>query len=401
MLQLNADPNFHFELLRILASARCYGADVAEILKVGHRIEPGNTESWYEQFCDLAQWVLSTIDPNRQHDRITRRDAYFRASRYLFAAGFFLVNGTEEDPRFSGLWRSWTHYFDEAVSMMEIPPERRTLKAGHFEIPIILFRASLDNAPRPVLILGNGLDGSMEEMLHSNGFSALERGYHVVLYEGPGQHTCRRQSSVGFIHDWERVVTPVVDYLQTLDFVDEKRIGLLGVSLGGYLAARVACFEHRLAAVACVDGMSDVYANVVDMMPVKAAEFLEKGEDEAFQEALQGGMTKSTNLRWLMHQISWTFMATPYQAMQRAKKMKLVQEMLNQVKCPVFVADAEHDLFVTKAPQAKPLADGLGSKATFVRFTEKESAEAHCHIGATVYLNQVLLEWFRDVIEKV
>ena len=399
MLQLSADPNFHFELLRILASARCYGADVAEILKLGQRIEPGNTESWYEQFYDLAQWVLSTIDPNGKNDKVTLRDAYFRASRYLFAAGFFLVSGTEEDPRLASLWKSWSHYFDQALRVMEIPPERLTLKADGFEIPIIVFRASLDNTPRPVIILGNGLDGSMEEMLHANGFPALERGYHVVLYEGPGQHTCLRQSNVGFIHDWERAVTPVVDHLQTLDFVDKKRIGLLGLSLGGYLAARVACFEHRLAAVACVDGMNDVYANTFNLLPRKAAEHLEKGEEEAFEEALRGEMTKSTNLKWLMHQISWTFKAPPYQAMQLLKKMKIEQWMLDQVQCPVFVADAEHDLFVTKAPQAKPLADGLGSKATLVRFTEKESAEAHCHIGATVYLNQVLLEWFRDVMK--
>jgi hypothetical protein len=45
MLQLSPDSTFHYELLRILGSARDLGADVAEVLGVASRIVPGDFES--------------------------------------------------------------------------------------------------------------------------------------------------------------------------------------------------------------------------------------------------------------------------------------------------------------------------------------------------------------------
>lgn len=55
----------------------------------------------------------------------------------------------------------------------------------------------------------------------------------------------RREQGLGFIAEWERVVTPVVRYCEELSCVDSSRIVLLGYSFGGFLAPRAAAFEHR------------------------------------------------------------------------------------------------------------------------------------------------------------
>jgi dipeptidyl aminopeptidase/acylaminoacyl peptidase len=44
------------------------------------------------------------------------------------------------------------------------------------------------------------------------------------------------------------VVTSVVDYALSLKQIDSKQIALMGISMGGYLAARAAAFEHRISA---------------------------------------------------------------------------------------------------------------------------------------------------------
>ncbi|MER5729851.1 acetylxylan esterase [Streptomyces sp. NPDC002138] len=62
---------------------------------------------------------------------------------------------------------------------------------------------------------------------------------------------------VFFRSDWQRVITPVVDFAETLPEVDNDRIALLGSSMGGVLAPRAAAFEHRLAALIGVDGVYD------------------------------------------------------------------------------------------------------------------------------------------------
>jgi hypothetical protein len=54
---------------------------------------------------------------------------------------------------------------------------------------------------------------------------------------------------IPFRFDWEKAVTPVIDFLmnnkEKYD-VDTERMALMGISMGGYLAARAAAFEHRL-----------------------------------------------------------------------------------------------------------------------------------------------------------
>jgi hypothetical protein len=63
------------------------------------------------------------------------------------------------------------------------------------------------------------------------GKAVLERGYNIITYEGPGQPTTRREQNLAFIVEWEKVVTPVVDYLITVSGVDPSAIALVGFSL--------------------------------------------------------------------------------------------------------------------------------------------------------------------------
>ncbi|KIV88976.1 hypothetical protein PV10_08600 [Exophiala mesophila] len=395
MLQLSPDPGFHFELLRMLATTRTQGSDVAEILNVCERIIPGDFESWYNEFDALANWVESTVSEDRDYDRATLRDAYLRVSRYRFASSFYLI-GDVKDERNWTTWREWTKYFDKAGQLMDIPLERHSIDTGDFSIPLILARCSLDDTPRPILILGNGLDGSIEEMLHFHGLAALERGYHVLLYEGPGQTTVIRDQRKGFIHDWERVITPIVDWLYPKNFVRRDAIGLMGVSLGGYLAVRAAAFEHRLAAVILIDGIFDVSSSVKAIFGEEAMKHDNKDIDQ-FHKALEARGRENTTALWLANQIKWTFNTdSAHEALQQVKKMTL-EGILHQVKCPVFVADAEHDSLVA-SNQPTLVAEGLGKRATYRKFTKKESAEAHCHLGASVFSNQIFLEWFKDQI---
>ncbi|KIN02361.1 hypothetical protein OIDMADRAFT_53870 [Oidiodendron maius Zn] len=102
MLQLSPNPTFHFELLPVLGSARYFGADIAEILKVAQDIISGDFKSWSTKFLSLAEWALSTIDYNKTYNKDTLRDIYFRASSYFRCADFFL-HGNPDDARINSL----------------------------------------------------------------------------------------------------------------------------------------------------------------------------------------------------------------------------------------------------------------------------------------------------------
>lgn len=396
MLTLSQDPNFHFQLLRMLGSVRTSAADVGELLNICERVKPGDYESWYDEFDKMANWVKSTIQPEHGFDKVSLREAYYRISRYAFAAGFYLT-GNEHDERLIKVWKEWTLYFNKAVDLLDIPPERHNLQADGFTIPAMLFRATLDNRPRPCLILGVGLDGSMEEIFHFYGLAALERGYHVIIYEGPGQTGFLRAQGLGFIHNWEKVVSPVVDWLEPLPFIDSSRICLLGLSLGGFLAGRAAAFEHRLAAVVLIDAIFDVSQSANALFGPEVMQWDETDPDRFERELEQKGES-STTLKWICGQFRWAFKTkTTHEALQKMKLMTLSGGLLDQVQCPVFVGDAEHDLYVASS-QPPLVAAALGKRATYKQFTKAESAEAHCHLGAMSFQNQVIFKWLDQQI---
>src|SRR3984957_13512061 len=206
MLTLNTDHTFQYELLRVLGLSRDRGADIGEVLGIAPKIAPGDFESWYEQFNELANHVRSSVETQSDRHPVSIRNAMFRAASYYRAADFFL-HGKAQDPRIQEIWDIATACFDRAIALLDVPTERVRMEGGKFHIPAILYRPSADGRPRPTLLLCNGFDGSQEEMLHAIGFSALERGFNVLTFEGPGQPTVRREQGLGFIAEWEQVVT--------------------------------------------------------------------------------------------------------------------------------------------------------------------------------------------------
>ncbi|HVB72231.1 MAG TPA: YqiA/YcfP family alpha/beta fold hydrolase, partial [Ktedonobacteraceae bacterium] len=64
--------------------------------------------------------------------------------------------------------------------------------------------------------------------------------------DGPGQGEMEFEHAMR--HDFEVPVRYAIDYLESRADVDGRRVGLMGVSLGGYYAPRAAAFEPRLKA---------------------------------------------------------------------------------------------------------------------------------------------------------
>ncbi|MFE9698252.1 alpha/beta hydrolase family protein [Streptomyces sp. NPDC006270] len=100
------------------------------------------------------------------------------------------------------------------------------------------------DAPGTVIVVP-GLDSTKEEFLDLAS-ALLARGLAVFAMDGPGQGVLA--ATTAFVPDYERVVGRVIDALGV------ARVGLVGLSLGGYFAGRAAALEPRVAGVATVSG---------------------------------------------------------------------------------------------------------------------------------------------------
>ncbi|MEL0550132.1 alpha/beta hydrolase family protein, partial [Raoultella lignicola] len=130
-----------------------------------------------------------------------------------------------------------------------------------------LFLADGSGQPRPTIIYNNGFDSTQEESWFAIGAAAVRRGYNVLAFDGPGQGVALRKNNLVFRHDWENVITPVIDFALTRKEIAPDKISLFGYSLGGYLVARAAAFDHRPAAIILDDGILDFHAAFERMLP--------------------------------------------------------------------------------------------------------------------------------------
>ncbi len=103
----------------------------------------------------------------------------------------------------------------------------------------------------PVVIMIPGLD-SVKEELQATAEHMLSRGLAVIAIDGPGQGEAEYELPIE--PAYERVTTAVADYLKGRDDIDADRIGVFGVSLGGYYAARSAAYEPRVRAAVALAG---------------------------------------------------------------------------------------------------------------------------------------------------
>ncbi len=124
--------------------------------------------------------------------------------------------------------------------------EQVTIEAGADAVHGYLCLPAQD-APAPVVIVTNGLEGTVQELLvpllryHASGFG-------VLVMEMPGSYAYVHRMSP----ESEYVYRRVIDTVTADPRVDAGRVGIVGVSFGGYWAARMAATDQRLAcAVAC------------------------------------------------------------------------------------------------------------------------------------------------------
>ena len=110
-------------------------------------------------------------------------------------------------------------------------------------------------AAAPVVVMCMGLDSAKEEM-ESYERLFLERGLATFAFDGPGQGEAEYDFAIR--GDYEVPVAAVVDCLSARRDIDADRIGIWGVSLGGYYAPRAAAFEKRIKACIGLSGPYDM-----------------------------------------------------------------------------------------------------------------------------------------------
>jgi pimeloyl-ACP methyl ester carboxylesterase len=225
------------------------GVDPNDFARVTGGLE--RWEDWLDAWCANgdAHAALAASAAGAGWDR-TAGEAWIRAAlSYHFGKFVWMLDMARHDlaaGRAVAAMASAHRLLDPAAERIEIPFDGAAM-VGHLRRPPGVTRPAL------VLLIA-GLDSTKEEFFAAENV-LLARGMATFSLDGPGQGETARALRIR--PDFEAPVAAVLDVLCGRTDLDGTSVGMLGVSLGGYYAARAAAFEPRVRAVVVSGGPYD------------------------------------------------------------------------------------------------------------------------------------------------
>jgi len=391
------DEGFSFETLRAAGGAPYGGADLGEVLATARLIRSGDESGWFTAWRNTAERVHGIADAaSESGHRVSAREAYLRASNYYRTAEFFRRKNAASDTEARAVARLSREMFASAINLMDRPALHIDIPYQTTTLPGYLFLVDDSGVARPTVVYTNGYDSTAEESWFAIAAAALNRGYNVLSYDGPGQGAVIREQGLVFRPDWEAVLTPVLDYCEGRAEIDPSAIALFGYSMGAYLVARAAAFDHRPAALILNDGIFDFHQAYVNATPGWVMRRVLNGKD-GLANRLMGAMAAvRTQVRWALNNGVWTFGAASYADFIRRTTDYSLAGLADRITAPTLIMDAEEDQFLKGQPSV--LAKAMTAPVTLARFTTAEGAGEHCHVGSLTRAHQVIFDWLDTTI---
>jgi hypothetical protein len=226
--QFHKDANINYQLNRFLIAGleNLYA-------EIGSHVE--NLADWKKLFCEKTAAF--------------EKEGHTDYAMGLYRAAEFFMSPADPDRKM--VIEKFLHFFyqskkDKNLEQISVPYENNQLH-GFRLIPTI--------SPKATVIIHGGFDSYIEEF-YTLGAAICEEGYEVIMFDGPGQGSTLMFEKLPMIHEWEKPVAAVLDY------IGAENVTLIGISLGGYLAIRAASVDKRIQRVIAYDVMLDFFACV-------------------------------------------------------------------------------------------------------------------------------------------
>jgi 2,6-dihydroxypseudooxynicotine hydrolase len=287
----------------------------------------------YDQWC--AAWSKKAAvheelgrEALANNKHLTAGEMFQRAGVYYHFASFLFV---QDQPQMKAAHRKAVECRQAALPYLRPPGERVEIPYQGKKLAGILRKPDGTKKP-PVVVMAVGLDSTKEET------DAYEQPFHprgiaTLAFDGPGQGEAQYDFAIR--GDYEVPARAVIDYIETRDDLDSSRIGMWGVSLGGYYAPRAAAFEKRIKACIALGGPFD-------------------------WGAAWDGLPDLTRLAFQVR----SHARDAAEAKKNASTLSLVG-IAEKITCPIFIVNGRHDRIVP-ASDAERLAREVKGPAELI-----------------------------------
>ncbi len=222
------------------------GVDASDYARITRTLD--RWDDWCRAWSDAAREHLQIADDAYRSGHFrSAGESFSRAATYFHFAKFLFVHDLDQ-ARAAHRWavdalKSATPHLRPSASRHEIPFQGSTL--------VGLLRVPERPGPHATVLLIAGLDSAKEEFREVER-TFLDRGMATFALDGPGQGEA--EWTLAIRPEWGEVGQVVLAHLQSLPEVDADRIGVWGVSLGGFYAARLSSASLPIHATIVLSG---------------------------------------------------------------------------------------------------------------------------------------------------
>ena len=385
------DKQFHYQAFRTLGHALYGGALPGEVMALVSRIH--DDESWKREWTAMAEQceiMASTAD-----DQVSKGNALLRASNYYRAAEFFIEPAGEGLAARRELYHKSVRAFREALIYLKIPHRIYQVKDANSAMTVYYFPGK---PGKPAVFIHGGYDSTNEESYFFVGAPLVERGYPVIMFDGPGQSGMIRNYNIKFTPHWHEPLGRVMDFIisEEPDLIGKKKV-LVGISMGGILAGRAAAYEKRIDGAILFGSPYDMEDAALFQMPSVGRWLYSNGYRESLNTVVGMKSKWDRGVRWGVNNGLWTIGGkNPYEMVQKMGAYTL-EDVQDKVWCHVLCMYGENDIYVSDANQMKLFKDSFRNAAsyTFKVFSEKDGSAEHCQIGSTEQTAKAIVSWLK------
>jgi len=338
-----------------------YGAvALEEIERICERLSargPHDADAWWQEWCAQAEKNEKGADEAAKDGRSAAAgNHYLRAGNYYYTGERFVPPGDGKLEIYKKALRCYQEGLKRRypeIEFCEVPYEGKTLPA--------YFMKGLAKGKAPTVVLFDGMDNCKEMSVLFAGLEFARRGFNTLAIDGPGQGETLRLRKIYARHDYEAPGTAAYEFVARRPDVDPKRVGVMGYSLGGYYAPRIAAFERRYAACVCLGALHwDLHA-----------------WQSRIREQLKADPKKSAQSNF---QFQWILgLDDPEEALARSKQFSLAG-VADKIGCPVLITHGANDRVVPVEAAHALYAVLTTKKKTLKIFSVEEGGAEHCQV---------------------
>ncbi len=332
-------------------------------------------QAWYESWKKIAERVEGLARSHEEAGQyLSAGRKYLRANIYYLAAERML---SHRDPRKVQTYREGLAVFKKGVKFRREPVEWVEVPFQGKSLPALFSKAPV-KGPAPCVVHFDGFD-IMKEMIYQSAAEEFRRrGISLLIVDHPGVGEALRLRDLYGGPDTEVSAAACVDYLETRPDVDSRRIGVAGVSLGGYYAPRAAAFEKRFKCCFCWGAIWD-FGELISKLLV--------------------GRQGEPSVPGLADHTMWVFGKDNIEAAVAVAEQMTLEGVADKITCPLLVVHGENDRQVPLWHAEKTIEAAVNCPNRKLKvFTLAEGGAEHCQADNRSMAVDYMADWAAEIL---